>query len=114
MNSGRKIYLIALFVWGISVILESSMVYRLQDEHRFFVWSVNLNFSTVKQREVEYRSFDTSLRVYMSDEEYNSVRGLMDDLLSPAIITTEDDNEQPFDFDFDDSTPLFESEDGSY
>lgn len=114
MDRRREIYLIALFIWGTSVILEGDVVYRLQDAHRFFVWSINLNFSTTEQKEVEYRSFDTSIRVYMSDEEYNSVRGLMDDLLSPSVITSEDDDEQPVDFDFDDNTPLFESEDGSY
>ena len=114
MNRGQKTYLIAFFIWGISVILEGDVAYRMQDSHHFFVWSLNLNFSTTEQKEVEYRSFDTSIRVYMSDEEYNNVRGLMNDLLSPAIITSEDDDEQPVDFDFDDNTTLFESEDGSY
>lgn len=97
-------------MWGISVILSGEVAYRQQEEHHFVVWAVNLNFSTTKLREVEYRSFDTSLRAQMTDEEYNNVKGRLNDLLSPAIITSEEeDSEQPTD-NYSDDTSLFESE----
>ena len=108
-------YFIAQLLWGISVILEGSLAYRVENEHTFFICAFNINVSTTEIKEVEYHSFDTSLRVYMSDEEYNNVTGRMNDMLSPAIITSEEDENEPlFDYNPDGSDSFTEPSDGSY
>lgn len=113
MKWWQATYFSALFLWGFSVIIEGDVVYKMQGEDNFLAWGVYLNISTTPQKEVEYHSLNTSLRLYMSDEEYNTVRGHMDDLLSPAIITSEDDeNDQFLDDTTSGSDTFVEPEDG--